>query len=947
MKDLKRILFFLVVFFLSSYQSKAQDYNQLINDFQEAYKQENITLMESKSQDLIYYYTDNYAGYALMTFVKLLKKDLASSERHLNTAMNLAPYDSSMYSIASLYHLARNNTTEAQKWMEFAFQIRNNDGFKEELVKDLKMLNKFSGVQVSDMISRVDSYQNKYPNSIALVQKMGQCFEKWNSGANCSEYQPTVNTMSGYNPKNNLGISALNYYKANGIYYSVDYHQGIGLLKDFVTKNAGVSYLNFLRANAYLYLSTHEDSQYNNETAYLYEKKGLDELGSISHLTYLKVMLLNRKMLCEGNLKLDSQKIQTAQQLLSLAKELGNTEFQVQALNSIGVNYIMSTNPNDFKTANTNLEKAYNLALSTGDERIISIVAPNYSLVLYRQKQYSKAVQVANRSIQYRIANKEYSAAQVEYNNLGYLMYYEKRYSEAIELFKKAVAITEDYKKHFSASQFLVMMNEHSSAYEGLVLCYQKTNNSSALFEVQEKSRGRILKEKLNLNTGFMTLSKAQSLLADNEILLYYSLGQPGEVIINVITKNNSRIAHNYPIDSWLQFKSNYLNRISKQPQYLNGYKASVEEEIIDGQLLVYASKENAFQKKHLDQTLSLTREILQTSDSQYKQIQTAFLKQWYDFLIAPVQSDLSGKNKIIISGEGVLNYLPFESLIDKSGKYLVEKHDISYIPSATIWSSLKSRNYTNTRKSVIAMGGATYKQSAGSSPVRGLEQFYELQTAITEKLSKGNHLKTEFAKLGFGSANYLPGTLQEVQNIGKIVPDAVILTDQQMKESEIKKLDKSGKLSEFKVVHIATHGFALESIPELSGIMMTTPASGDGNEDGFLIAPEIAKMTLKADLAIMSACDTGLGKLYKGEGINGLNSALLVAGANGTLLSLWPVNDAGTMMLMTLVYNYVFKDGMSPEKALNQAKRYMISGKAGAGYASPVIWAPFVYNGR
>src|SRR5690554_7600534 len=51
--------------------------------------------------------------------------------------------------------------------------------------------------------------QNKYPNSIALVQKMGQCFEKWNSGANCSEYQPTVNTMSGYNPKNNLGISAL------------------------------------------------------------------------------------------------------------------------------------------------------------------------------------------------------------------------------------------------------------------------------------------------------------------------------------------------------------------------------------------------------------------------------------------------------------------------------------------------------------------------------------------------------------------------------------------------------------------------------------------------------------------------------------------------------------------------------------------------------------------
>jgi CHAT domain-containing protein len=118
------------------------------------------------------------------------------------------------------------------------------------------------------------------------------------------------------------------------------------------------------------------------------------------------------------------------------------------------------------------------------------------------------------------------------------------------------------------------------------------------------------------------------------------------------------------------------------------------------------------------------------------------------------------------------------------------------------------------------------------------------------------------------------------------------------------------------------------------------------GGEDGYLTAPEIARLRMAADLAVLSACQTGLGRIYGGEGVAGLTSSILVGGANRALVTLWPVNDAGTMHYMTGLYQLVAQQGLSLPEASAQMKRRFIAGEFGADFQDPEIWAPFVLYG-
>jgi len=145
--------------------------------------------------------------------------------------------------------------------------------------------------------------------------------------------------------------------------------------------------------------------------------------------------------------------------------------------------------------------------------------------------------------------------------------------------------------------------------------------------------------------------------------------------------------------------------------------------------------------------------------------------------------------------------------------------------------------------------------------------------------------------------------------------------------------------------LHLATHGIVVPEIPELSAIIL---ASGeDDDEDGFLNTHEIMNLDLKADFVNLSACETGLGKVYKGEGVVGLTQAFLIAGANSISVTLWPVADESTSLFMTEMYHLVEESDMSYLKAMTQVKRKFISGEYGEEYKKPYYWAPFVYYGK
>ena len=152
----------------------------------------------------------------------------------------------------------------------------------------------------------------------------------------------------------------------------------------------------------------------------------------------------------------------------------------------------------------------------------------------------------------------------------------------------------------------------------------------------------------------------------------------------------------------------------------------------------------------------------------------------------------------------------------------------------------------------------------------------------------------------------------------------------------------KHEKLSEYRRVHFATHAVIDEEIPARSGVVLSLVDTGE--EDGILRMPEIFNLELNADLVVLSACRTGLGKLIKGEGMVGLTRAFMYAGTPRVAVSLWEVNDLATADFMKAFYRHM-KAGESAGMALRAAKLSMIHSGA-RDYRHPYFWAPFVLVG-
>ena len=134
---------------------------------------------------------------------------------------------------------------------------------------------------------------------------------------------------------------------------------------------------------------------------------------------------------------------------------------------------------------------------------------------------------------------------------------------------------------------------------------------------------------------------------------------------------------------------------------------------------------------------------------------------------------------------------------------------------------------------------------------------------------------------------------------------------------------------------------------PELSAIVLSQFTNEQGEEDGYLRMAEISKLNFKADFINLSACETGLGKIYKGEGVVGLTQSFLIAGANGLSVSLWQVADKSTSEFMVAMYKAVQEQEIGYASAINDTKLRFINGEFGNKYKAPFYWAPFVYYGR
>ncbi|MDW8167798.1 MAG: CHAT domain-containing protein [Acidobacteriota bacterium] len=301
-----------------------------------------------------------------------------------------------------------------------------------------------------------------------------------------------------------------------------------------------------------------------------------------------------------------------------------------------------------------------------------------------------------------------------------------------------------------------------------------------------------------------------------------------------------------------------------------------------------------------------------------------------YQALVQPAEKWLAGKQELIIVPDGILYYLPFEVLLAKGElttedprrlPYLLKTYAVSYAPSASVWASLAREPMKPAQKTLLAYADPVYRKVEAESAV-------------------GRAFGSAFGEVR--SLSPLPHSRREAQEIARLYPraEAVVYVGAQAREENV----KGEKLDEFRFIHFATHGLLNENAPQYSGLVLTLPlALRDAREDGLLQVYEIFNLKLNAELVVLSACETGLGKQVQGEGLVGLTRAFLYAGARAVLVSLWKVADVSTAELMVRLYRHL-KAGQSKAEALRRARLELLQEE---GFVHPFYWAPFILVGR
>jgi CHAT domain-containing protein/tetratricopeptide (TPR) repeat protein len=318
--------------------------------------------------------------------------------------------------------------------------------------------------------------------------------------------------------------------------------------------------------------------------------------------------------------------------------------------------------------------------------------------------------------------------------------------------------------------------------------------------------------------------------------------------------------------------------------------------------------------------------------------------QQTYDLLLAPVKDRIRGKDLVIVPG-GPLGYLPFEALVE-DGRYLIEQHRIRYAPSLTALHLVRLWEQTRAKpqRPLWALADPIYNKT--DKRVEGQNDLAQASAiALAEYVSR--------ATRGYPAASVpyrrLDFTGQEAAAIRDLLgaSDEDVLTGLQASEAAVKAASAKGLLAQARYVHFATHGIlGLDTGQQPALVLSLVGNDGARDEDGgindgFLRLDEVTRLQLNADLVVLSACETGKGRLYAGEGVTGLARAFLYAGSRGVVASLWAVDDRETATFMAQLYGGL-KDGQAAADALRAAKLAMIR-----EHKPPVYWAPFILIGE
>lgn len=428
------------------------------------------------------------------------------------------------------------------------------------------------------------------------------------------------------------------------------------------------------------------------------------------------------------------------------------------------------------------------------------------------------------------------------------------------------------------------------------------------LFEEQQKKKMANIKNTTNWENKVFALKQSKdslTYLLESQYPDYYHLKYNIEVtslkaIQNSLPYNNIALLEYFIGDSIIYAftisKENYQVHKIKKDFPLNGWVKQLRESTFTYHLT--GSRSESLYKAYSDTLVQIAHQL-------------------YQKLLAPITSKMHLPEELIIIPDGVLGYLPFELLIKElpidntlfaSHHYLLKDHQISYNYSATLWQEMQQKEHQSTPDNYLAF-----------APEFGINQPIASRT-IAE-------VRTGLGALAFN--------ISEVSAIQDQIGGQIFTGKNATKANFLQHAPS------YKILHLSTHGKANDKIGDYA--FLAFAANSDSTDYEKLYNRDLYNMRLNADMVVLSACETGIGELQKGEGVISLARGFSYAGAKSIITTLWSVNDAKTKELMEHFYTYI-KMGKTKDAALRQAKLDFIDQYSHA--AHPFFWASFISIG-
>ena len=616
-----------------------------------------------------------------------------------------------------------------------------------------------------------------------------------------------------------------------------------------------------------------------------------------------------------------------------------------------------------YESAEQKFEEGLNISREIQDKTQEGYILRALGSLHLETGDYEKAINYHNLALEIGKKTEDLQIIWEAQAGLGSDYRKSEKIEEAIFHYSKAIALYDSIRANLDIGMLISnFLDDKYEAFPSLIQMFAGQKKYDQAFFYAEKYKSKILLDILaegqiyienllpdsvrsELNNMRQQIETVHENLSDE-----YEKPQPDQnkiveieqEITNLELKKSeltNQIEDNY--NNYFQLTSSEPIKLKKlQTEILDDNQVLIEYILGPDKIAVFVIKKDTVNYIEIDLSRDLLVELLKNVSPMFNrsendstenlQIYTADIVDFsipsifdlYKKILKPVEKFIPENSNLIIVPDDLLFYVPFEMLIYnttkckskydfKNAKYLLEKYSISYNSSASLLDQ-KIKSKRNPTKGFFAIGNPDFK-SLFSQDSERLQEFSSIPQLLNSEI--------EVKKVN----EILSGVNREIY-IGEEA------TELQFRE----------EAADYRVIHLATHFFFNDRLPLYSKIALTKHKQE--TEDGFLNTYEIFNINLNAELVVLSACNSGLGKLSRGEGLLGISRSFFYAGVPSLLLSLWNVDDEATSEIMVGFYKYL-KEGNSKNKSLQLAKLDLLKSEQ-KDHTDPFYWAPFILIG-